>query len=298
MAYPIIFTAKAFIAKLIHIGQDVPSGYYNKYPHNLGYWDGKRFTWDCFNLIKSLFWGWVEKKIVGYHAKYNASTGVKDWTGRQILDDYCYDVSKDFSNLTPGEYLLGTDDDHGGTYIGNMIINGHCYNVVECTTAWDGGVIFTYVSNTGGRYKYKGGAKASVSWMMHGKMYGIDYTVQPEPPTPPVPPEPEENIYYTVVRGDNLTKIANKYKTTVSQLVAWNNIKNPNLIYVGQVLIVGKKSPYPPQPQPVEEYYVVQKGDNLTRIAQKYGTTVGQLVEWNHIQNPNLIYPGQVLRVK
>lgn len=45
-------------------------------------------------------------------------------------------------------------------------------------------------------------------------------------------------------------------------------------------------------------YYTVQKGDNLTKIAKKYGTTVNQLVAWNNIANPNLIYAGQKLRVK
>ena len=41
---------------------------------------------------------------------------------------------------------------------------------------------------------------------------------------------------YTVVKGDNLTKIAKKYGTTVDTLVALNGIKNKNLIYVGQVI--------------------------------------------------------------
>lgn len=45
-------------------------------------------------------------------------------------------------------------------------------------------------------------------------------------------------------------------------------------------------------------YYTVQKNDNLTKIAKKYGTTVNQLVAWNNIANPNLIYVGQKLRVK
>lgn len=45
-------------------------------------------------------------------------------------------------------------------------------------------------------------------------------------------------------------------------------------------------------------YYVVKSGDNLTKIAQRYGTTVNQLVSWNNIKNPNLIYPNQKLRVK
>ena len=46
------------------------------------------------------------------------------------------------------------------------------------------------------------------------------------------------------------------------------------------------------------EYYTVKSGDNLTKIASKYGTTVNQLVAWNNIKNPNLIYAGQKLRVK
>lgn len=45
-------------------------------------------------------------------------------------------------------------------------------------------------------------------------------------------------------------------------------------------------------------YYTVQKNDNLTKIANKYGTTVNQLVSLNNIANPNLIYPGQKLRIK
>lgn len=45
-------------------------------------------------------------------------------------------------------------------------------------------------------------------------------------------------------------------------------------------------------------YYVVKRGDNLSKIAQRYGTTVNQLVSWNNIKNPNLIYPNQKLRVK
>lgn len=45
-------------------------------------------------------------------------------------------------------------------------------------------------------------------------------------------------------------------------------------------------------------YYTVKKGDTLSGIAKKYGSTVNQLVQWNSIKNPNLIYAGQSLRVK
>lgn len=45
-------------------------------------------------------------------------------------------------------------------------------------------------------------------------------------------------------------------------------------------------------------YYIVKSGDNLTKIAKAYNTSVDKLVQLNGISNPNLIYPGQKLRVK
>lgn len=50
--------------------------------------------------------------------------------------------------------------------------------------------------------------------------------------------------------------------------------------------------------QSTTQYYIVKSGDNLTKIAKMYATTVNQLVAWNNIANPNLIYPNQKLRVK
>lgn len=52
-------------------------------------------------------------------------------------------------------------------------------------------------------------------------------------------------ITYTVVRGDSLKKIAAKYNTTIDELVRLNNIKNKNLIYVGQVLTISTDSSTP-----------------------------------------------------
>lgn len=52
------------------------------------------------------------------------------------------------------------------------------------------------------------------------------------------------------------------------------------------------------KPQSTKTYYKVKRGDTLSGIAKKYGTTVNQLASWNNIQNINLIYPGQKLRVK
>ena len=58
-----------------------------------------------------------------------------------------------------------------------------------------------------------------------------------------------QTITYTVQAGDTLSKLAKQYGVTVDELVAWNNIENPDLIYVGQVLLIsvpeGWTSPVP-----------------------------------------------------
>lgn len=47
---------------------------------------------------------------------------------------------------------------------------------------------------------------------------------------------------YKVKAGDTLSKIAQQHKTTVTELVRLNKLKNKNVIYVGQVLIVSEPS--------------------------------------------------------
>lgn len=59
-------------------------------------------------------------------------------------------------------------------------------------------------------------------------------TVKPTPTPKPT----TDKVYYVIKKGDTLSGIAKKYKTTVDQLVKWNNIKNKNLIYVGQKIRV------------------------------------------------------------
>src|SRR5690606_26702001 len=93
---------------------------------------------------------------------------------------------------------------------------------------------------------------------------------------------------YTVKSGDTLWSIAQKYGTTVSKLKALNGLTS-DLIRPGQKLKVSGSA----------TYYTVKKGDTLSHIAVRYKTTVSNLVKLNpSIKNPNLIYPGQRIRVK
>lgn len=95
---------------------------------------------------------------------------------------------------------------------------------------------------------------------------------------------------YIVRYGDTLSQIALRYNTTVRDLVQANNIRNPNLIYVGQRIII-------PRYQTTYIRYQVKYGDTLWGIARKFNTTIAHIVRLNNIQNPNLIYAGSILKI-
>ena len=108
-----------------------------------------------------------------------------------------------------------------------------------------------------------------------------------------------QSVTYTVQRGDTLLEIAQRYGTTVQEIVNINNISNPNLIYPGQILrILTNSTINGSETRGAGSItYTVRKGDTLSQIAKAYGVTVRHIVEINSIQNPNLIYPGQKLRI-
>lgn len=104
---------------------------------------------------------------------------------------------------------------------------------------------------------------------------------------------------YIVQKGDTLSGIALKYKTTVNELVILNNIKNPNLIYPGEEFKVpingnvGNELEFDTN----HIVYTVQRGNTLSEIALRFNTTVQEIAELNHIRNVNLIYIGERLRI-
>lgn len=103
-------------------------------------------------------------------------------------------------------------------------------------------------------------------------------------------PAPQPGQTYVIQRGDTLRKIAIRFDATVDILLKLNpQIKNPNLIYTGQRLVL---------PDNVI-IYVVVRGDTLRSIATRYNTTVADLLKLNPgIIDVNLIYSGQVIRIR
>ena len=125
--------------------------------------------------------------------------------------------------------------------------------------------------------------------------------VEPAPPPPaPAPDEPPATprTIYVVQPGDTALAIAQLHGLSLSELLVLNPSLDPNLIGVGQVIVVPD---VPPNPANVEARpggpttYTIQAGDTLGDIAARAGLTIDQLLALNPSVNPDLITPGTTL---
>lgn len=125
-------------------------------------------------------------------------------------------------------------------------------------------------------------------------------------------------FYYRIRRGDTLSTIARKHKTTVSRLRRLNNLSNRTLLRVGRSLKVSDpggdgiqyvmdddRSPASRQgPRPAVaygsrdvEFHVVRRGENLTTIARRYGLEVSDIIRLNNLGKRTMVRKGQKLRI-
>jgi LysM repeat protein len=153
----------------------------------------------------------------------------------------------------------------------------------------------------------------------------IHYEVIPGPGQPPAAPAvvpapavvaapavPQPNPgRYTVRAGDTLGAIARRFGLSVPKIADWNGLANPNLLRVGQVLVL--TPPRAPEPAPAQpaareaapraapqadaNVYVVQPGDVLWSIAARLGVDAGALAVVNNLGPNELIFPNQRLLV-
>jgi membrane-bound lytic murein transglycosylase D len=108
---------------------------------------------------------------------------------------------------------------------------------------------------------------------------------------------------YVVQNGDTFNTIAEKYQVTVAQIKEWNNLTDSNLRQgvALQITNGGKeaiKMEVAQSPELKEIFYTVQKGDNLSNIAKKFGASVESLKEWNDLPTVAINLGSQLIVAK
>ena len=112
-----------------------------------------------------------------------------------------------------------------------------------------------------------------------------------------------EEITYTIKRGDSLWSIANEMGVNIGALSRWNNLHPDKKLMPGDKLRVRINTPPEPgngfQKKEGKEFiYIVKEGDTLWDIAQKYNVTIEEIRSWNSLNGRDQIYPSDRLKLK
>ena len=101
---------------------------------------------------------------------------------------------------------------------------------------------------------------------------------------------------HIVKTGDTISSISKTYSISKDLIIKLNKLKNENYIYVGQNLIISESTEnIPKQLGLINNYHIVQIGENLTDISSKYNLNLGYLIKINNLKNPDSIEVGEKL---
>ena len=108
-------------------------------------------------------------------------------------------------------------------------------------------------------------------------------------------PEGRSRQVYSVSAGDTLWSIARRNGVSSRDIARWNEMGTSETLRIGQQLVLFVKSS---ASDIAEGQYRVQKGDNLSIIAQEHDISVEELMRWNSLSSDALLMPGQQLRIR
>lgn len=96
---------------------------------------------------------------------------------------------------------------------------------------------------------------------------------------------------HLVKRGENLSYLSKKYGVTVSAIMSANNLGSKHVLKIGQRLLI------PASSEVTVQTYRVKKGDTLSDLAARFGTSAGEIKKVNGLTNPHRIRKGQKLKI-
>lgn len=197
----------------------------------------------------------------------------------------------------PARVRVGIEPNGGGDPFSGSVIwsgeiaphNGWGGAAVEAT-AGAGGTVTVFVS-----IDFRGSSRQFMgAFFDEGQLTVVSTGPTPQPGVTPAPAAGSSGIY-VVQAGDSLGKIARKLNVTVQALLSLNTLKDPNTIYIGQQLKVPGGSTVAAPVAGVTSY-VVQSGDNLSRLARRFNTTIDRIKQLNNLKT-DVIYIGQTLLI-
>ncbi|MGW5237357.1 LysM peptidoglycan-binding domain-containing protein [Monashia sp. NPDC004114] len=102
---------------------------------------------------------------------------------------------------------------------------------------------------------------------------------------------------HVVQPGDTLSELAARFGTSVGTLQRLNNIQDADLLRVGQVLHIPGTATAGTPGVASPQFYTLKRGDTLSAVARRFGTTVARLVRLNGIADANTVPAGLRIRI-
>ena len=103
----------------------------------------------------------------------------------------------------------------------------------------------------------------------------------------------ENKKIHIVKSGETLSSISKLYLINKDLIIKLNNLKDQNYIFVGQNLIISESNKNNLLQSDINDYHIVQIGENLTEISSKYNLKVEYLLEINNLKYPDSIKVGE-----
>ena len=107
----------------------------------------------------------------------------------------------------------------------------------------------------------------------------------------------KREVLHTIQSGENLHLIANKWGIEVNEIIYYNQIRNPNQIYIGDIIKIplNQKNNYVHSSNN-NSFYKIAPGDNLWGLSKMWNVSIRRIMEYNNLSNANLIRIGTILK--
>lgn len=138
----------------------------------------------------------------------------------------------------------------------------------------------------------------TTDFLLIGQELKLIATTTPTDPAEPTDPDDQSGdvTTYVIKAGDTLWGIASRYGVSVNNLRLWNHLTT-DILSIGQELkLIATTTPPPVNPEQPMTNYIVQSGDSLWSIGNRFGVTVNQLKTWNSLTT-NFLSVGQQLKL-
>ena len=248
----------------------------------------------------------VPVPLDGSGTQYSSKRESRDYnltSGAYVVKrgDTLWDLARAFGTTTKALRQLNRIARNGRIYVGQKLkIPGGATGSTMASTGGSStysGSTFTYSVRKGDNLwdlAEKHGTTVSTLRKLNGLNRSSKLAVGQKLKIPGSVKSSSGNQYtYTVRKGDNLWKLANRNGTTISKLRRMNSLPKGATLKIGQKL----KIPGSGKVSKGSDYYIVRRGDTLSSIAKRHGLNMNTLMAWNSISHPDRLSVGRKLRV-